>query len=246
MHAIVLKAAASGTTLNVTLNTNRVVTSHRQVVGNPLAAPLRGENGKSKGIMTVTAINPVADICTSRLLLGQGYHRAIRDGEDAVLTTINVEQFNSSTPSTPFNIYASEGNYGLCIDLRDEILNVPISFFMSELPFGPITQLWFTGVNNIDGPLVLYDAWTNTERRILDGICLNIETPIQSHLARYYIRLQGYTPEDDSNNPIATGVELFEMDGEEAVKIIQDGHVFIWRNGEVYTMLGQKVERRVK
>lgn len=245
MHAIVLKAA-SGTTLDVTLNTNRVVTSHRQVVGNPLAAPLRGENGKSKGIMTVTAINPVADICTSRLLLGQGYHRAIRDGEDAVLTTINVEQFNSSTPSTPFNIYASEGNYGLCIDLRDEILNVPISFFMSELPFGPITQLWFTGVNNIDGPLVLYDAWTNTERRILDGICLNIETPTQSHLARYYIRLQGYTPEDDSNNPIATGVELFEMDGEEAVKIIQDGHVLILRNGEVYTMLGQKVERRVK
>ena len=246
MHAIVLKAAASGTTLNVTLNTNRVVTSHRQVVGNPLAAPLRGGNGKSKGIMTVTAINPVADICTSRLLLGQGYHRAIRDGEDAVLTTINVEQFNSSTPSTPFNIYASEGNYGLCIDLRDEILNVPISFFMSELSFGPITQLWFTGVNNIDGPLVLYDAWTNTERRILDGICLNIETPTQSHLARYYIRLQGYTPEDDSNNPIATGVELFEMDGEEAVKIIQDGHVLILRNGEVYTMLGQKVERRVK
>ena len=193
--------------------------------------------------MTITAINPVSSICTSRLLLGQGYHRAIRDGEDAVLTTINVDQFNSSTPATPFNIYASEGNYGLCIDLRDEIVNVPISFYMSNLPYDPVTHLWFTGVNNIDGPLVLYDALTNTERDIIDGICLDIETPSQSHIDRYYVRLSGYTPDNPDTNPIATEVELFEMDGETAVKVFRDGNVYIIRNGHIYTMLGQKVER---
>ena len=243
MHAIVLtKTGDPGTELSLTLDTNRVVTSASQKVR--AAAPLRGSaDAKRRGIMTITAINPVSSICTSRLLLGQGYHRAIRDGEDAVLTTINVDQFNSSTPATPFNIYASEGNYGLCIDLRDEIVNVPISFYMSNLPYDPVTHLWFTGVNNIDGPLVLYDALTNTERDIIDGICLDIETPSQSHIDRYYVRLSGYTPDNPDTNPIATEVELFEMDGETAVKVFRDGNVYIIRNGHIYTMLGQKVER---
>ena len=190
--------------------------------------------------MTVTAINPVAAVCKSRLLLGQGYHRAVRDGEDAVLTTINIDRYSSSTPATPFNIYASEGNYGLSIDLRDEIVNVPVSFYMTNLPYAETTQLWFTGVNNIDGPLVLYDALTDTERPIIDGICHTIETPQQSHETRYFIRLRGYNP-DDPSNPIVTGEEHYEMDGEQAVKIMHNGHVYILRNGQVFTIFGQKV-----
>ena len=242
MHAIVL-TATSGTELTLRLNANRIVTSHRQKA--PLtpaagAPARRNETAKSKGIMTVTAINPVAAVCKSRLLLGQGYHRAVRDGEDAVLTTINIDRYSSSTPATPFNIYASEGNYGLSIDLRDEIVNVPVSFYMTNLPYAETTQLWFTGVNNIDGPLVLYDALTDTERPIIDGICHTIETPQQSHETRYFIRLRGYNP-DDPSNPIVTGEEHYEMDGEQAVKIMHNGHVYILRNGQVFTIFGQKV-----
>ena len=114
---------------------------------------------------------------------------------------------------------------------------------MSELPFDSVTHLWFTGVNNIDGALVLYDAWTNTERRILDGICLDIATPTESHQDRYYIRLQGYSPENNPSDPVTTDVELFEMDGESAVKIFRNGQVYILRNGHIYTVLGQKMER---
>jgi len=95
-------------------------------------------------------------------------------------------------------------------------------------------------VNNIDGQLVLYDAWTDTERKIMDGICLTIETPEQNHLNRYYIRRSGYRPEETST-PIATGISFFETDGEQAVKFIKDGLVYIWRNGHIYTMFGQKV-----
>ena len=244
MHAMVVKFkddVAAAKTLTLTLNTNRIVTQPSQKAGR-LSAPRRiSASTHSKGIMTVTAVNPVSNRCVSRLLIGQGYSDAVLSGEDAVLTTLNINKFHmTNTPTTPFNIYASEGGYGLSIDLRSEVLNVPVSFYMSDLPYDPITHIWFTGVHAIDGPLVFYDALTDTERDIVDGICLNIETPEANHEARYYIRRKGYKP-GGTTDPIATGYETSGSDEEQAVKYIHNGIVYILRNGHIYTIFGQKV-----
>jgi hypothetical protein len=244
MHAIVV-STTEGTEKTIRLNTNRIVTSPDQVVRPlPVPAPAPQRNGSavvSKGIMTVTATNPVSARCISRLRIGQGYHSAILDGEDAILTTVNIDHYtNTSAPATPFNIYATEGDYGLSIDLRDEVVNVPISFYMSNLPYDEVTQLWFTGVNNIDGELVLYDALTGTERTILDGICLNIPTPATSHEKRFYIRRRGYTP-GEQTTPVATAIYQSDEESIPAMKVVRDGHVYILRDGQVYTMFGQKV-----
>lgn len=239
MRAIVLKKDAA-TSLTLRLNTSRVVTSP---VSRPASAPRRvSTSGLTRGIMTVTAKNPCSPRCTSRLLIGQGYHNTIRDGEDAVLTTINIDNYsNTSTPATPFNIYAAEGSYGLSIDLREEVVNIPLSFFISDLPYEPVTNLWFTGVNNINGQLVLYDEWTNSERMIIDGICLTIETPEKSHQRRYYIRRPGYRPQDP-DAPITTAIDYIDTaESNRVSKILKEGHVYIIRDGHIYTMLGQKV-----
>jgi len=241
MHAIVI-STTEGTEKTIRLNTNRIVTSPDQVESPLTPAPRRnGAHGLSKGIMTVTAVNPVSARCISRLRIGQGYHAAIVKGEDAILTTVNIDHYtNTSAPATPFNIYASEGHHGLSINLRDEILNVPISFYMSDLPYEPVTQLWFTGVNNIDGELVLYDALTGTERTILDGICLTIPTPEVSHEKRFYIRRRGYTP-GDPTNPVATAIDQSAEESDPAIKVVKDGHVYVLRDGHVYTIFGQKL-----
>ncbi len=249
MHAIVLKAKGDAAkSLEVTLNTNRIVTDASQITrplpADPAPAPKRAHASAiyNKGIMTVTAVNPASARCTSRLLLGQGFDDAIIRGEDATLTTLNIDNYTAtSAPATPFNIYAVEGNSGLSIDLRSEIVNVPISFYNSELPFEPISYLWFTGVNNIDGNLVLYDALTDTERPIMDGICLEIETPEVNHEMRYFIRRPGYHPDDSGEGPITTGVEQKANSKNEIVKIVKDGHVLILRDGHVYTVFGQKI-----
>ena len=129
----------------------------------------------------------------------------------------------------------------MCIDLRDEVMNVPISFYNSTLPYDPVTYLWFTGVNAIDGELVLYDALTDTERKIIDGICLDIETPEANHEKRYYIRLRGFNP-DDNSGQVATDMEQTTNDDlQSAQKILHHGHVLILRNGHVYTMFGQQL-----
>ena len=243
MHAIVLtKKEPAATELTVTLNTNRIVTEASQIV-RPVPAPRRvNENAIRKGIMTVTAVNPASSRCTSRLLLGQGFNKEVLRGEDAVLTTVNIDNYsNTSHPATPFNIYAMEDNSGLSIDLRDEIENVPISFYNSDLPFEPNSYLWFTGVNNIDGDLVLYDALLDIERPILDGICLEIETPETSHIKRYYIRRPGYVPGQNGENPVATGFTNLDGKTTSAVKFIRNGHVFILRDGHVYSIYGQKI-----
>ena len=247
MHAIVLKlkeGKAAATTLDVTLNTSRIVTD--VVVTPPASAPKRTHAGAiiNKGIMTVTAVNPASARCTSRLLLGQGFSNEIIRGEDAILTTINIDNYTAtSAPATPFNIYAVEGKNGLSIDLREQIVNVPISFYNSDLPFEPVSYLWFTGVNAIDGKLVLYDALTGTERPIIDGICLEIETPEANHDTRYFIRRPGYNPDDPvGDQPIATGVDsVTGKPSSVTYKLIKDGHVLILRDGHVYSVFGQKI-----
>ena len=172
-------------------------------------------------------------------MIGQGYNHAILSGEDAILTTLNIDKFSmTNTPTTPFNIYAIEDSCGLSIDLLDSIVNVPVSFYMSDLPYEPMTYLWFTGVNNIDGPLVFYDALTKTERPIIDGICLAIETPEQNHQKRYYIRRPGYAPYND--NPTTGYVEVEEPE-DKAVKFIYENQIYILKNGHVYTIMGQKI-----
>ena len=191
--------------------------------------------------MTVTAVNPAG--VKSRLMLGQGYHNEVLSGEDAMLTTVNLHNYSSATPATPFNIYAAERGYGLSIDLLEQIQNVPISFSMTEnliSAFSPTTQLWFTGVNSITEPLVLYDALLGTERPIIDGICINIETPQVNHETRYYIRRHGYSP-DQPSDPTATGYLQIEQPQDQATKIIHNGHVYILRSGHVYTTLGQNI-----
>lgn len=243
MHVMVLEKKSAAKELTLRLYTDRIVTDTSQVVSPSRSpAPRRAtSSARRKGIMTVTAQNALSARCTSHLLLGQGYHNEIVDGEDAILTTINIDNYTANlTPTTPFNLYAVENGNGMSIDLLDSIVNIPISFYMSDLTYEPTTQLWFTGVNNIDGPLVLYDAWTDTERPIIDGICLPVETPTESHQLRYFIRRPGYRPQDP-DAPIATRLEQFNTEDDQAVKFIQDGVVLILRNGHIYTMLGQKV-----
>ncbi len=248
MHAIlVTTTAAASTSLTVRLDTNRVIVSPSKKVRpvpNPAPAPRRAHGTvRNKGIMTVTATNSVSPRCFSQLLIGQGYHDAVYKGEDALLMTLSIDKYtNNTTPATPFNLYAAEGEYGLCIDLRDSIVNIPLSFYMSKLPFDPVTRLWFTGVNKIDEDLVLYDAVTETEQTIADGIYIDIQTPEQSHEVRYYIRRRGFTPQSGTDEPIVTGFEWIETEGNKAVKFIKDDHVYILVNGQVYTILGQKIK----
>ena len=257
MQAIMLKKKGdAATSISVTLNTNRIVTDAAQITRplpvdpDPDPAPARRSAMTNdqlpieKGIMTVTAVNPASPRCVSRLLLGQGFNDEILRGEDALLTTLNIDNYTAtSMPSTPFNIYAIEGTNGLCIDLRSEIVNVPLSFYNnSDLPFDTISYLWFTGVNAIDGELVLYDALTDTERPIMDGIYHEIETPEVSHEIRYFIRRPGFNPNDPGEDqPITTGVDQTVNDTSEIYKFIKDGHVLILRDGHVYTVFGQKI-----
>ncbi len=243
MHAIVLKKSDADTTLSVRLDSTRVVTDtvHHDA---PALAPKRGKHTSmlQKGIMTVTAKNPCSPRCTSYLLLGQGFHEEIIGGEDAILTTLNIHDFSmTNTPTTPFNLYAVEGHNAMSIDLLDELNCVPVSFYMSDLEYDPVTHLWFTGVNNIDGSLVFYDRLTHTEQPIIDGICITIETPTTNHERRYFICRPGYLPDETG-----TTTDLFTTETntteERAIKFIRDDQVLILREGHVYTMFGQKIQ----
>ena len=244
MHAMVITlkdAEADALTLSVKLDTCRVLTSPSKKVRAGMPRRMSGSR-YPQAIMTVTATNAASPRCLSRLLVGQGYHDAVYEGEDAVLTTLSIDKYtNNTTPATPFNLYAAEGEYGLCIDLRDSIVNIPLSFYLSDLPFEPTTRLWFTGVNKMSDYLVLYDTISGTERPIADGIYIDIQTPEQSHEVRYYIRRRGYKQQTGSD--VTTDFEPYvAKDDEQVVKFIKNNHVYILRRGQLYTILGQRVQ----
>ena len=95
-------------------------------------------------------------------------------------------------------------------------------------------------MNNIDDQLVLYDAWTDTERQIIDGICMTVETPTENHQLRYFIRRPGYRPQEPEQ-PVVTATDYIDAGCDRVNKIIKEGHVYIIRDGHIYTIVGQKV-----
>ena len=243
MRAIVL-TASSGLSFSPVLNTNRVVIAP---VDQSSPAPARSqatswEEDTPAGLMTITAINPVSTRCVSRLILGQGYHNDIRNGEDAVLMTMNIDNFSlTGAPTTPFNIYSVCNHFGMSIDLRHHLTNVPVSFVMSDLPYAPNTTLWFTGVNAISDTIYWYDDLEKTYTRIIDGMSITIPTPAANDERRYYIRNSMSAPSAYDDTP--TTIEYTDsVDTEQRVqKIFVNGQIYIIKGKQVYSVLGQQL-----
>ena len=69
---------------------------------------------------------------------------------------------------------------------------------------------------------------------------IDIQTPERSHEVRYYIRRHGY--KQPTGTEITTGFLPAPTEDEQVVKFIKNNHVYILRRGQVYTVIGQRVQ----
>lgn len=120
--------------------------------------------------------------------------------EDALFISSGVEDGGSSTAATsPINMYTIAQQVPMMVDVRENIDTVPVSMLVHNSYRTEEVVFSFYLSQNWNKKCYFCDALTGARYRILDGLLLKMEMPI-NHENRYYIE----GPDRVSNSDITT------------------------------------------
>ena len=120
---------------------------------------------------TVLATNPAAnDYYTS--------------GEDALFTSSGVE--NESYVTTPLNMYTVAEQVPMMADVRQGISEIPLAILATDKARSQYMQVAFYLTSNWSRECYFCDSQTGQKIRIMDGLVISVEMPL-NHEQRYYI-----------------------------------------------------------
>ena len=120
--------------------------------------------------------------------------------EDALFISSGVEDGGSSTAATsPINMYTIAQQVPMMVDVRENIDTVPLSMLVHNSYRTEEVVFSFYLSQNWNKKCYFCDALTGARYRILDGLLLKMEMPI-NHENRYYIE----GPDRVSNSNITT------------------------------------------
>ena len=120
---------------------------------------------------TVLATNPVAN----------DYYLK---GEDALFLSTGIE--NKSYVTTPLNMYTVAEQVPMMADVRQGISEIPLAILAAEEYRTTHMQLAFFYSANWSRTCYFYDSKTGQKTRIMDGLFITVEMPL-NHEQRYYI-----------------------------------------------------------
>ena len=135
------------------------------------------------------------------ILVSHPYAQDIYDGnEDALFLSSGVEDgVNSATATSPINMYTIAQQVPMMVDVRENIDTVPVSMLVHNSYRTEEVVFSFYLSQNWNKKCYFCDALTGARYRILDGLLLKMEMPI-NHENRYYIE----GPDRVSNSDITT------------------------------------------
>lgn len=105
-------------------------------------------------------------------------------GEDALFTSTGVE--NESYVTTPLNMYTVAEQVPMMADVRQGISNIPLAILTAEGYHTPYMQVAFYLSSNWTRECYFCDTKTGQKIRIMDGLVITVEMPL-NHEQRYYI-----------------------------------------------------------
>lgn len=120
---------------------------------------------------TVLATNPIAN----------DYYQA---EEDALFMSSGIE--SSSYVVTPLNMYTVAEQVPMMADVRQGISNIPLAILTAEGYHTPYMQVAFYLSANWSRTCYFCDTKTGQKIRIMDGLVISVEMPL-NHEQRYYI-----------------------------------------------------------
>ena len=127
--------------------------------------------GKNAHARTVLATNPAAN----------DYYLA---GEDALFVSTGVE--STSAVTSPLNMYTVAEQVPMMADVRQGISEIPVAILAANNARSEYMQLAFYYTSNWSRTCYFVDHKTGQRIRIMDGLVISVEMPL-NHEQRYYI-----------------------------------------------------------
>ena len=209
MTSVMLVANSEAKEITVTLNAAHL-TLNNQVSpfseDNPVVTPAAllkraPASATESELMTIYALT---DDAIARIVLAT--NPAANDyylkGEDAIFLSTGVE--NSSSVTTPLNMYTVAEQVPMMADVRQGISEIPLAMLVENDYRTDYMQLAFYYSNNWSRTCYFCDSYTGQKIRIMDGLLISVEMP-QNHEQRYFI--QGpdeYIGESDGSGGVTT------------------------------------------
>ena len=189
MTSVMLVANSEAKEITVTLNAAHL-TLNNQVSpfseDNPAVTPLPKRAPVSATESELMTIYALTDDAIARIVLAT--NPAANDyylkGEDAIFLSTGVE--NSSSVTTPLNMYTVADQVPMMADVRQGISEIPLSVLVDDDYRTNYMQLAFYYSANWSRTCYFCDSYTGQKIRIMNGLIISVEMP-QNHEQRYYI-----------------------------------------------------------
>ena len=213
MRSVLLKlkeGTGNKTSITINLSANHMNTPSQNAIRLPERKQVAEEVDEAQ-IMTIYA---TCENGQARCMLAShAYANDIYNGdEDALFISSGVEDGGSSaTATSPINMYTVAQQVPMMVDVRENIDTVPVSMLVHDSYRTEKVVFSFYLSQNWNKKCYFCDAVTGARYRILDGLILKMEMPI-NHENRYYIE----GPDRVSNNDITTSTTHPNIQEEES------------------------------
>jgi len=189
MRSVMITANTPSTSLRVTLKASHLCDSQ----GNPVQtttsaskAPARIDENAENHVMTIYAYTNRGQ-ARCMLVDNPNANNTYVADEDALFFSSGVEaEVNSSTATSPINMYTVSARVPMMIDVRQDIDTVPLSMLIKKSHrTDTITMAFYLSIDWYK-ECYFWDSYTDKKVRIFDGTIVDIEMPAD-HEVRYYI-----------------------------------------------------------
>ena len=201
MRSVLLElASGEATSITVKLSKTHLVGYTEPVPAGVVARKniVEEESGETQ-LMTIYATSEGGQ--ARCILASNAYAQDIYNNEeDALFISSGVEEgVNSATATSPVNMYTVSEQVPMMVDVRENIDTVPVSMLVHDSYRTEKVKFSFYLSINWNKECYFYDAVTGERYRIMDGLWLEMDMPL-NHATRYFIT----GPDHTTNSGVVT------------------------------------------
>lgn len=226
MHAMFVQTKSNVTQTTVRFTPDMIATSGSSVPSRAKAlAPIHHDP-----ILTLTA-NLGGAVASTVIVENNSANAEFNEVEDAQLFMLDAEL-------TPIGLYSVASQKALLYNAVADIINIPISIMvLDSARIGETFALTFSGIDNFDETLYLYDAYYDLMYPLFDELTLDLELPQAGEIRYYITRNQASTgPATDTDN--LSDAKLLVVSTTQGATIIANENIL---SIAIYDIAGRKL-----
>ena len=226
MHAMFVQTKSSVTKTTVRFTPDMIATSGSSVPSRAKAlAPLYPQS-----VLTLTA-NLGGAVASTVIVETNSATADFNEEEDAQLFMLDAEL-------TPIGLYSVASQKALLYNAVADIINIPISIMvLDSARIGETFALTFSGIDNFDETLYLYDAYYDLMYPLFDELTLDLELPQAGEIRYYITRNQAPTgPATDTDN--LSDAKLLVVSNAQCATVIANENIL---SIAIYDIAGRKL-----